>query len=126
MTLKRRMLVFLLVTFLGVSAGIAGWEYAMAREPGVTLENFARLRYGMSIQQAHAILDSPDEEYGWRTSRVHVWKGNGLGVVLVFNEDGALQQGDKRFQDAGGNNFIQMGLHCDQSIFDKCRRMLGL
>jgi hypothetical protein len=80
----------------------------------------------MSIEQVHAVFNSRDRESGFHTRRFHTWKGNEFELILFFDEDGAPEKGYERFHDAAGNERVQSGPHCDASIFDKCRQMLGL
>jgi hypothetical protein len=83
--------------------------------PGVTLENFRRLREGMSKQEVASILGAPEKELYSRNTQI--WEAETLTVFLRFESEGALSEGLAMEDQA-------YGLTKDEGILDRIRRML--
>jgi hypothetical protein len=74
----------LLLALLGGGCLVVLW--ATARKPGVTLENVQRLRYGMTMEEAEALLGGPcveteEKKFGAFSK---LWKADNLEVEIVF------------------------------------------
>jgi hypothetical protein len=109
--------------------------FVSAPDPGVTLENYRRLRVGMTEAQANAILGGPAEKFPiplmgeeLRPTIYKLWHKDGLYVILRFavpEADGGLLMG-YLWQDAGNEDFttLQESLSEGDSWIDRVRRLL--
>ncbi len=70
-------------------AGFVTFLYLTRPAPGVTPENFQRLRLGMTESQVEAVLGSAGEDYPGAPAgpdRVLAWDGPGIEVVVYFTK----------------------------------------
>jgi hypothetical protein len=87
---RRRLLLIVMAATLLVIAGFAlfRWLTTPAPPPGVTLENFRRLRRGMSLSEVEALLGNGHVEegsYGW------VSKDKDIAIYLRIKENQVTQ-----------------------------------
>jgi hypothetical protein len=73
----------------------AGLLFLLRPEPGVTKENFHRLRLGQSESRVSAVLGSNDASLGpGRGTYTRIWWANDIRIVLRFTSPGgALEEG---------------------------------
>jgi hypothetical protein len=71
---------------LGV-AGLALFLWLMTPTPGVTWENFRRLRVGMSAREAKALLGEGYEELKRPNTTDRFWWGEDVVISLSFDVD---------------------------------------
>jgi hypothetical protein len=85
---RRRLLLLWLFVSLGLAAiglGAFGIARSILRpEPGVTRENFRRLHFWMSPQEAETILGGPAKDKQYVTGGfIEHWKSDGLTICLL-------------------------------------------
>jgi hypothetical protein len=90
---KRRLLLVLAVGLLA-GLGVAGWMLLRPQPlppepppPGVTPDNFRRLRQGMSIAEVEAALGEPEKRIEMWALTTQVWKGEGCRISITFGMD---------------------------------------
>jgi hypothetical protein len=85
---KKRMLLLLAFAAGVAVAGYVGLRYAFRPEPGITVENFERLREGMNLARVEAILGGPanEEPHPFGGGWAHDWQGEDLHLLLVFTD----------------------------------------
>jgi hypothetical protein len=90
MTRKRTLLVLLAVVTLGVG-GFFALEHAMSPDPGVTLDNYDRLRAGMTLKQCEALLGLYREQQHDPPGRLFFWtdRDRRVNVCLYIGTKGA-------------------------------------
>src|SRR5262245_27155904 len=130
MTTRRKLLLLLGIAGFGLAAGYFVLDYALSPTPGVTRENYDRLRVGMSMQRVQAIMGRPaDDQHrsdgGKGPVDVYQWWGEGLAVNLIFDEDGTACDGTLV---AGGTMLPEQvgGLQPRESFIEMIRRLLHL
>src|SRR5579864_6841898 len=103
MITRRRLLVLGLAGLPVGAAGLAVALVALRPEPGVTPENFRRLRIGMSEKEAEAILGGPGARQIYGVMRpTKTWTGDGCVIWLAFNSsdrDSVIGRGDLESDD---------------------------
>jgi hypothetical protein len=120
----RRRLVLLAgaVALLGV-AGFTLFLWLTTPSPGVTWENYRRLRIGMSAGYVEALLGEPRVVNKWgdgTTSKI--WWNEEVRIWLSFDADG-LTFGVAFTPELGEYpSFVY--LHTDQDFLDRIRRLL--
>jgi hypothetical protein len=122
MTRKRTLLVLLAVAALGVG-GFFVLEHVTSREPAVTLDNYDRLRAGMTLEQCEDLLgahhgDGQDDPPG----RLLFWTDRDRRVNVC------LYLGTKGAEDGSAvvdNNHVRQGLNCG-SVLGIIRAVLHL
>jgi hypothetical protein len=98
--MRRRRLLLGFVAAAGLwlaGAGLLLWPKPPA--PGVTMENFRRLRVGMTQPQAEAVLGGPGLELPWpsrRAGTVKAWGRpfEGFAIYLEFGAGGRVTWAD--------------------------------
>jgi hypothetical protein len=91
---RKRLLVILVIACAVLAGSVLLFRY-LSPGPGVTLENFKRIRKGMTERDVEAILGTAGEKaYMWHTP-CRIWQGKRekVGVVILFSEDGLVQSG---------------------------------
>lgn len=127
MTRRRRVLLGVLGLAL---AGVAVWAFVGSRPlgpPGVTRENAYRLRPGMSLEEAEAILGPHVLVESYKNTQVVQWDRDGIAILAYFSgrQDGVVnvklieRQPDGR--DKGQELFGPA-----ESLLERVRRWLGL
>jgi hypothetical protein len=117
---RRLLLVVGAVVLLGV-AGFVLLVWLTKPTPGVTWDNFRRLREGMSPKDVEALLGEPYDVEDYRTYTNRYWRGEEVvKISLEFTEDGL------KFGVAGHGLGPVEGLHTDESLLDRIRRWLHL
>ena len=113
------------VALLGMP-GVASLLWLTRPTPGVTWENFHRLRFGMTARDVEALLGEPQEvdEVGgdWTTRR---WRGDDFVISLSFDADQKLAFGGA-FGVSDPTRAILEPIHADESFLDRIRRLLHL
>src|SRR5579859_4705549 len=98
---RRTGIVLLLLLVAGLSVGgVAVVAVLTSPPPGVTVANYDRLRPGMSLDEATAILGPPDagEPFDGPEGCYRSWTGKEVTISLAFSESGELTTGDKIFR----------------------------
>jgi hypothetical protein len=131
---RRRLLLGMgSVALLGV-AGFVLLLWLTTPTPGVTWENFRRLRKGMSARHVEAVLGEqslPDVKQGIYTLRL--WRGEEVAMSLTF-ESGVLHHGSAFPAQYLGQTVIKGYVHGEQvpsspaeeTFLDRIRRLLHL
>lgn len=130
---RRLLLVVGAVALLGV-AGFVLW--LMSPTPGVTWENFHRLRKGMSSSEVEGLLGKPSLPYeasfdNPRQRQQRIWHGKDVIISLQFDAGQRLLEGV-----AGSEEFWANAAEADveefqlvpgdESLLDRIRRWLHL
>lgn len=128
---RRRLLLGVgAVALLGLAGFLLLW--LTSPTPGVTWENFRRLRKGMPTRHVEALLGEPslpDVKQGIWTLRL--WKGEEVAMSLSF-ESGALHHGSAFPAQFLGQAVIKGFVHVEQvppveeTFLDRIRRLLRL
>jgi hypothetical protein len=95
-TLPMRRHRLLLITGAVALLGVAGFcvlTWLTSPTPGVTWENFRRLRLGMSARYVEALLGKPFRVAERTDCSIRFWRGEEVGIYLAFEAD-ALVSGD--------------------------------
>jgi hypothetical protein len=70
---------------LVVAVVLFGLLMVPRHEPGVTTENFARLREGMTGPEVEAVLGPAESAWEGKAMRHLTWSGGGREVILEFD-----------------------------------------
>ena len=118
---RRRLLLGVgALTLLGV-VGFALLTCLSSPTPGVTWENFRRLRVGMSLEDAEALLGQPKAGFNSALAGMvdRYWISDGNLICLTFVSD-RLEWGGWNLGGNGELEFIPM----NESLLDRIRRWL--
>lgn len=88
---RRVLLVVILLIAGAVLAGVF-WP-ARKVEPGVSIENFRRLQYGMSEKEVIAILGEPARVVHHGPWSTYWWSSSGIDVRVVITDDTPSRSG---------------------------------
>jgi hypothetical protein len=126
---SRRCLVLAVV---GAAVALAVVAWLIRPNPGVTPENYDRLRQGMTIEQVSTILGRPADKTGLECTEFgnllpyHYWREGHTFIGMHFADDGTATYGYLVTQDErAGAESLKKGLGTDESILDRLRRWLG-
>jgi hypothetical protein len=128
MTSRQRRVPLLGVVLLGLLAVLGSLLvlHALEPTPGVTVQNYLRLRVGMSEREIEGILGRPGNPMlEGRSVYGEIWSTDKFLIIAVFNREGCLVEGgiDRLANDYSGPvGHIQE----DKDIFDRLRRLLRL
>ena len=120
MTRRRLLLIGTVACLLVATPFVVRW--ALTPAPGPTLENFKRLRAGMSWEQAKDILGPTDHHLLPNGAVRNYWTA-GDEEILVW-EDSAGRVEDGIFVDYRGRNWKIV--RPEETVMDRLRRWFGL
>lgn len=124
--MRRRRL--LLVVGAVVLLGMAGfvlllWLTSQAPAPGITWDNFRRLRMGMSVGDVEALLGEPHEIDDLGDGYVvKWWRSQEVTIGLGFNANQRLHLGTA--DPTGVSPICAESLHPPESVLDRLRQWL--
>jgi hypothetical protein len=124
---RRRLLLGAGLLGLVALAGLAAFVRFTAPTPGVTVENYRRLRIGMTAQQVEAILgEGPTSQQptAARGRWQKYWKGKELTIYLLFERDGIVLRGNAGPADRDPF-FGEVEVRESDSFIDRLHRWLG-
>jgi hypothetical protein len=133
LSMRRRRLLLVVGAVALLVTGLALFLWLMGPTPGVTWENFHRLREGMSVIDVQALLGQPYETFEWpegscpkellhqaKTDRC--WRSEEVAICLVFDDSSRLTFGRAdRPKGPGPAEYLSS----DENFLDLIRRWLG-
>jgi hypothetical protein len=129
---RRRLLLVPGAATLFVVWGLALllWLTTSTAAPGVSWENYRRLRIAMPARDVEVLLGKPHEvfplqsksgePYGWTS----LWRGEHVVIRLSFELDQGLASGQAASQEEDFGTGQVENLHYDESILDRIRQWL--
>jgi hypothetical protein len=125
---RRRLLLGLTGVALLVVAGFGVLIWLTSPTPGVTLDNFRRLREGMSIRDVEALLGKPDRVFEGAARTHRVWRGEEVVISLTWDADDAdrlwVGFAEPPGQEWNPNTGYYERIQKDESFLDRIRRWL--
>jgi hypothetical protein len=125
--MRRRRLLLVVGLLVAATLGIGLYLWITTPRPGVTRENFRRLRVGMTLQEAEEIMGgrAKEEPSGWKGPPIWVWR-DGPVLVGVFLDEarcvtGGLYQ-DISYPSTDKRRVGELGE--EESALDRLRRLL--
>ena len=118
----RRSLFALLLAVLAFPAYVV-YEEIQSRRPGVTIDNFRRIKVGMTMDEVEARLgprsyERKNEPWGGEevNPKTLVWEGTELDIDVDFSKEGKVN-GTRHF-------WRRRPAPADDSFFDRIRRWI--
>ena len=125
MSRRRLLLVVGAAALLG--AGFALFVWLTSPTPGVSWDNFRRLRVGMPKKDVKVLLGEPNEVFGSGGWTREEWQGKEVVISLSFDLYQRLQSGDA-FPPMPAQRYGPAVEHLghEESLLDRIRRWLRL
>ncbi len=106
--------------------GFALLAWFLSPAPRVSLDSFSRLQAGMSAKDVKALLGEPTFGFGFSTRMNRVWRGEGVTIHLIFDDDQLLDGEATPKQRRDWSFRLGDDIPTDETLLDGFRRWLRL